>query len=340
MLNFFKKPFAAAIFYGALLTAFTAYVMLDTFVIPKEGKKVENVDFSSIFSSTSATTTAPDDTSVSTTTHGTESSENTTAGTTPEQTSTEQTTVSVEPVITDNSYTDANISIRIDTIREYDTQIYVADIQLSSAEYLKSAFANNTYGRNMFEATSSMAESHNAIFAINGDFCGFRDYGFVLRNGELYRSVPANTDAMVIYADGTFDTIDQNSTDINTLVENGAYQILSFGPTLIKDGDIVVDKNDEVAASMSSNPRTAIGMIDKLHYIVIVSDGRTNESAGLSLLELAEVFDSYGCSVAYNLDGGGSATMWFNGKVQNVLTNGKNDSERWVSDIVYIGYEY
>lgn len=90
---------------------------------------------------------------------------------------------------------------------------------------------------------------------------------------------------------------------------------------------------------MSSNPRTAIGIIDNLHYVLVVSDGRTGASEGLSLRELAEFMQSLDVDIAYNLDGGGSSTMVFNGKViNNPTTNGKSIKERSVSDIVYIGY--
>ena len=44
-----------------------------------------------------------------------------------------------------------------------------------------------------------------------------------------------------------------------------------------------------------------------------------------------------GCTEAYNLDGGGSTTMYFNGQVVNQpTTNGNTIKERAVSDIVYI----
>ena len=94
---------------------------------------------------------------------------------------------------------------------------------------------------------------------------------------------------------------------------------------------------------MADNPRTAIGVIEEsdcsVHYIVIVSDGRTSESSGLTLYEMAELMKSYGVTTAYNLDGGGSSTMYFNGQVINKpTTNGNKISERAVSDIVYIGY--
>ena len=64
-----------------------------------------------------------------------------------------------------------------------------------------------------------------------------------------------------------------------------------------------------------------------------------SESEGLSLYQLAEVMKSYGAKTAYNLDGGGSSTLYFNGQVINKPTTGGNKiSERAVSDIVYIGY--
>ena len=90
---------------------------------------------------------------------------------------------------------------------------------------------------------------------------------------------------------------------------------------------------------MASNPRTALGIIDENHYIFIVSDGRTNEKKGLLLYQLATFAKSIGVKTLYNLDGGGSSTMYFNGKViNNPTTNGKKIAERMVSDIVYIGY--
>ena len=122
------------------------------------------------------------------------------------------------------------------------------------------------------------------------------------------------------------------------MVDNGVWQAFSFGPSLIENGEITVSSGDEVGKAMASNPRTAIGIIDNLHYVFVVSDGRTSESAGLSLSELAQFMDDLGCTTAYNLDGGGSSTMYFQGEViNNPTTNGNQIQERSVSDIVYIG---
>lgn len=243
-----------------------------------------------------------------------------------------------ETVVTDTSYSSDDIQISISTLREYDTNVYVVDVQVSSVEYLKTALANGSYGRNIKETTSSMAEGNNAILAINGDYYGFRDDGYVERNGVLYRSTASSgTDALVVNGDGALYAASEDSVSASDLVDQGAWQILSFGPVLVEDGQVAVDTNTEVGQAKTSNPRTAIGMVSPLHYVIVVSDGRTDESEGLSLYELASVFEEQGCTFAYNLDGGGSTTLWFNGEVINNPTDGRSSGEREVSDIVYIG---
>lgn len=236
------------------------------------------------------------------------------------------------------SYSDENMQISVSQVRAYDTDIYVADIQVSSAEYLKTALAQGAFGRNLKDTTSNMAEDASAILAINGDYYGFRDYGYVVRNGVLYRDEAADgTDALVVYADGTMASVSQDEASAQSLVDSGAWQVLSFGPTLVNDGQLAVDADDEVDQSRNSNPRTAIGMVEPLHYVVVVSDGRTDQSEGLSLYQLAQVLRDNGATYAYNLDGGGSTTLYFKGEVLNNPTSGNSSGERKVSDIVYFG---
>lgn len=259
--------------------------------------------------------------------------------TTVESSNTTETTSS-EPVITATSYTDENIQIAIDEQVVNDTTVYVVDIQVSDASYLKTALAQNTYGRNIKEATSTIAKDNQAILAINGDFYGFRSSGYVIRNGNLYRqSGEESQEDLVIDENGDFSIVDEYDVSAQELLDSGVQQVLSFGPTLVENGEIVVDTSAEVGQSMSSNPRTAIGQVAENHYVMVVSDGRTDESVGLSLYQLAEVLQQAGAKTAYNLDGGGSSTLYFNGNVINTPVGGQGSSERSVSDIVYFGYE-
>ena len=245
-----------------------------------------------------------------------------------------------DPVITDSSYNNGEVSIEIRYMRTLYTDIYIADVVTDDPAYLKTALAEGSFGRNLTDTTSSMAEQNDAILAINGDYYGFRDTGYVIRNGYLYRSVPAkdpNQEDLVLYENGAVDIVREADLTAEEIWDSGAEDIFSFGPGLVIDGEISVVEGEEVKRAQVTNPRTAFGVISPLHYLFVVSDGRTDESVGLSLLELAHLMKDLGCVTAYNLDGGGSSTMWFNGKVLNHPTTfGDTIAERGISDIVYI----
>jgi len=340
----FLKKHAYALIFSAALTMMTGFVLLDTFVLPHAVATVSAVSTAQETTNAQAVTaqavsdTSESDASQTPGTQTTSSSE--TTGTTAAAAAA-GTAESSNPVITDSSYSGNGINIVITTVRVSDTTAYVADIQLASSDSLKTALAKNTFGSNITQTTSAMAAANNAILAINGDYYGANKRGYVIKNGVLYRDTVRqgdDTQDLVIYADGSFAIIDETEVSAQELIDSGVVQLLSFGPTLIENGAVEVSSSDEVSRAKSSNPRTAIGIIDELHYIIVVADGRTSESAGLSLLELADLMQSYGCVTAYNLDGGGSSTMVFNGTVvNNPTTSGSSIAERSVSDIVYIG---
>lgn len=309
-----QKNFWPLIF-GILLTGYAVFTLLDAFVLPRDLVVLESAREPEISENSAVSQVAEE------------------AEQLPEETEQQ------EPIVTQNSYQSENISITIETIERYNTQVYVADIQLADASFLKTALAGNTFGRNVGQTTSEIAKANDAILAVNGDYYGFRDRGFVMREGYLYRDTVQGDgyEDLVIYENGRLEVIEEAVSDASALAEAGAVQIFSFGPGLIRSGEITVTEGSEVEQSMQSNPRTAIGQIGDLHYLLVVSDGRTEESEGLTLLELAQVMEEYGCQTAYNLDGGGSSTMWFMGEVINHPTNGWRDGERSISDIVYIG---
>lgn len=299
------KKYFWGIGYGLLLTAFTIYLALDTFVLSNVVKELPATD-------------------------------NTRRNQSENFVPQDKITISEN---NETSYKDDNISIALTTYREYDTQIYVADVTVSDPTFLQTALAKNSYGKNVKEKTSEMAKNVGAILAVNGDYYGAREKGYVIRNSVLCRETPSDREALVMWSDGSLGIINEGEISAQTLLDEGAVNVLSFGPGLIDNGNVLVDEHDEVGQATTSNPRTAIGIVDDLHYIFVVSDGRTDESAGLSLFELANFMQQLGATCAYNLDGGGSSTMVFNGEiVNNPVNRGSKISERSVSDIVYIGY--
>ncbi len=250
-------------------------------------------------------------------------------------------TIKENEVISDeNHYKDENIEVKISEYYEYNTRIYVADIYINNPEYLKSAFANDKFGQNITEYTSTIAGNKNAIVAINGDFYGVQKKGYVIRNGVLYRNKSKNNEDLIIYKDGHFEIIREGKVKLTDVYEKGAYNVYTFGPALINNGEIVVTEKSKVQRELRNNSRTAIGYIDNSHYIFVVADGRSEDSIGLSLFNFATFMSRFNLNVLYNLDGGGSSTLYFNGRVVNKPTsNGKTIKERKVSDIVYVGYE-
>ena len=303
-MKFLKKRYAYASLLGLLLTGSFSYSMLKTFVL------AETISTVATPSTSTNTATASQ--------------------------------VAKTATVTDSSYKDDNISINLSEKTVNNTQVYVADVTVSSSNYLKTAFAQNSFGTNVTAKTSVTAADNNAILAVNGDYYGANSSGYVIHNGLVYRDTVrenSNNGDLAIYKDGSFKIIYEDQIPAEQLVNDGVVNLLAFGPALVENGEITVDTNTEVGQAMASNPRTAIGIIDENHYIIVVSDGRTSESKGLSLYQLAEVMKSYSAKTAYNLDGGGSSTLYFNGQVINKPTTGGNKiSERAVSDIVYIGY--
>jgi len=249
-----------------------------------------------------------------------------------------------EPVITDTTYTSDDAALEITTVTEGtgdDTVTYhVADIELSDATVLRSAFAQNQFGENITDLVSTIAADNGAVFAVNGDYYGFRDSGIVIRNGVVYRDQGAR-EGLVFYRDGSVAIYDETQTSADELLADGAWNTLSFGPAVVADGavvdgidDVEIDTNFGNHSIQGEQPRTAIGVIDENHLVIVVVDGRdTGYSRGVTMTELAEIMVSLGATTAYNLDGGGSSEMWFDGEVVNQPSNG---GERATSDILYL----
>ena len=338
-----KKPLAVCLAAGLLIASLDSYVLLKTFVISEvqavvvknTGSDIVQAAENTGTANTNSNTAANDTGNADTTTSVENENTNNSAVNATESSESAKT-------VTDSSYKDSNVNINITTVRKNNTTVYVADVKLSDSSYLKTALAYDSFGTNVTEATSSIAGNNNAILAVNGDYYGADRSGYVIKNGVIYRNTVRSDSEypdLAIYKDGSFKIIYETEVTAEELLADGVVNLFAFGPSLIENGEISVDQNTEVRQAMTKNPRTAIGIVDKNHYILVVSDGRTNESEGLSLYELAEVLKEYGATTAYNLDGGGSSTMYFNGNiVNNPTTNGHNISEREVSDIVYIGY--
>lgn len=240
----------------------------------------------------------------------------------------------------DYEYVDETHSIHIDRVEENGIVYFVADVQLASASQFQTAFGGGEYGGGN-EHISSMATKLGAVFAVNADNYGAHEYGVILRNGALYRTATTARHLLIVDANGDLrvrsEREGENPQELGAqLVEEGALQTFEFGPELVRDGALVEFPADFTVISTRDTrrePRTAIGQLGPLHYIIVVADGRQDGySKGMTLQELQQVFMFYGAQTAFNLDGGGSTEMWLCGEIINQPSGG---DERSVSDMIW-----
>ncbi|MBQ7800706.1 MAG: phosphodiester glycosidase family protein [Oscillospiraceae bacterium] len=243
-----------------------------------------------------------------------------------------------EVVVTENSYSSPNVSITIETVTEGegdDRVVYhVADIYIGSPECFTTYTADNEMRYFGTQDVMEMDEAANAILSISGDFLTYQKSGFLMRNREVYVSDSNANSLCVLFEDGSMETYDGKEYTIEDITARGAVQVWSFGPNLLDENGMVRDSYKVSTAVSYTNPRSAVGYYEPGHYCFVVVDGRQKGySNGMTIPELAAVFQELGCASAYNLDGGGSAVMVFNHERYSQQSNG---GDRSLGDILVI----
>lgn len=237
------------------------------------------------------------------------------------------------------SYHTDSLQVSIEQKNKDGITYFVADIQLTDLSQLRTAFAGDAFDSGIYEATSDIADRYAPVLAINADFCRYHHNGVIIRNGELLRKQNITKHhLMIVDEHGDFSVLTDRSGKqglvANDLVSKNTWQTFEFGPVLVQNGEAC-----KLPGSFYVNchdgyyePRTAIGQLGPLHYIVIVVDGRREGySTGASIPQLQQLFLDEGAQFAFNLDGGGSTTLYFLGEVVNMPSSGK---ERSVSDVI------
>ena len=230
-----------------------------------------------------------------------------------------------EVIRTDSSYISENVNVTLTHVEQENLSYHVADIYVSDIKYLRSAFGQKGYGSRSLAA--DIAADNNAIVAISGDYYSARLEGIVIRNGMLYRETRFQ-DVCILLGDGRMITLANKDVDLDQLREAAPWQVWSFGPMLLDNGKAMTTFTSDV---VRKNPRSAIGYAEPGHYYFVQVDGRGGYgSRGMTMSELAELFESLGCETAYNLDGGQTAGIVWQGELISFPYG------RSVSDIIYI----
>ena len=176
----------------------------------------------------------------------------------------------------------------------------------------------------------NIAKDNKVVFATTTDYYIYRikasyPTGIEVRNGEVMFDDPHKLmyswgamptyETLALYADGHAESLPNKEKSAPDYVKDGAIQVYSFGPCLVKDGKLT--EYAEKLCNKSYNPRLAIGVAEDGHYIVIMCEGRVKRSKGTQMAYLAQLLLDRGCTLGVNLDGGQSAVIAFMGNQLN-----------------------
>lgn len=237
----------------------------------------------------------------------------------------------------EDGYRDESIIVELAQKRMFDSDVFIAYVKIAVPSQLRTAIAGNRMSSENTNQTSRIMSNYNGIVAINGDYFAKTKAGYIVRMGESYRELTSkNMDMLLIDELGDFHILTRGHEE----QERGIQAFLSqheivngffFGPGLVIDGKAQDIPENYQFDPHKANPRAGIGQIAPLTYVMVVVNGRTEESTGVTLAQFAEIMEELGCQQAYNLDGGNSATLAFNGGVYNDKPQGERD----VQDIIY-----
>lgn len=230
-------------------------------------------------------------------------------------------------------YRDETLSVRIETMRAYDTEIMLAYVDIVDPSQIRTAMTGR-YGSKDTALPRVMASRSNAVFAVNGDYFNYRREGYLVRQGKLYRERPDELYDMLIIDDkGDFTIIRDPNMEKVQAFEGTMVNTFNFGPALVVDGEQAEMTKRPNMGINKKTQRMAACQIAPLSYPLVATEGPENEgSAGLTMPELAELTHSLGAQQAYNLDGGSSSAMVLGGEKINALSARK---VRPICDILY-----
>ena len=228
---------------------------------------------------------------------------------------------------------------------------FTADIwcDTEAGELPTTVFKDPEKKKSVKDFVRNIAMENKAVFATTTDYYIYRikaDYptGIEVRNGEVIFDDPHKLmyskgsmptyETLALYRDGHADSLPNKEKSAGQYVEEGAVQVYSFGPCLVKDGKLT--EYSLKLTNQSYNPRLAIGVAEDGHYIVVMCEGRVKRSKGVQMADLAQIMLDRGCTLAVNMDGGQSAVVTFMGhQLNQVVSSDPNGREQ--ADILIFG---
>jgi len=235
--------------------------------------------------------------------------------------------------------------------KTYEVSYYLYDVYIRNIENLFTSVVDDRIPIENHAKTpyaiqtpdGSTYKTSPALLALNGDYYGNENMVyFAVRNNQLLRNNKyIGADICVLYSDGTMETIGMRDFDRDEILAKNPWQVWEFGPSLLdENGKALTEFNENFYDDnvlTSRHPRSSIGYFEPGHYCFIVVDGRSEESDGVRLFQLGEIYEAIGCTAAYNFDGGDSAQSLWMGEKHRVDEERIQSGQRKLYDAVMIG---
>ncbi len=240
---------------------------------------------------------------------------------------------------TEEGYQDDSITVTLETTEEEGVVWRIARVHIADASQLRTGIAGNKVTSSKTSLVSSMAAKYNAVIAISGDYFANdpAKTSFEYRMGQKIRSkANKRKDILIIDENGDFHTFvksdpDKMAAEIKS--EEMIVNAFTFGPALVSEGNLLTCDTQYGYNPGGKEPRMAIGQTGPLSYVLVLAEGRNKDSEGVTHQELADFMFDLGCIEAFNLDGGNTATIVFNGDYYQ--TGRSSTNERPQSDCIY-----
>lgn len=226
--------------------------------------------------------------------------------------------------------------------------VNLSEIRIADASQFRRKLVNDTYGSASRTYCSTLSDQANAVVGINADFYAFRNLGITCYNRTVYRfgegayggSKAYNAvDTLFVDTNGDFLYFERGTESTKEEVqkfvdENDILFSIAFGPVLIKNGELTDNYTYPIGEYYKQYSRAGIGQLSPLHYLYMNVQNIRNhpEIPRATLKDFALIMATKNLQTAYNLDGGQTGELYFNGHVYNHVDFG---NERTVSDIIY-----
>lgn len=222
-----------------------------------------------------------------------------------------------------------------------------AEVKIADGSQIRRKLVNDTYGADSQDYASNIADSVNAVVAMNADFYAFRDLGITVYQREVFRfneydyagfhQAYNSTDTLFIDTKGDFLFFRKGDTSTRQAMQkwvddNDVLFAIAFGPVLIDNGEVLYTDSYPVGEINSEYSRAGLGQFDRLHYLYMTVSHSVYGTPRCTVNEFAQIMATKNLQKAYCFDGGQTGELVFQGEPYNYIDFG---AERTVTDIIY-----